>query len=304
MKTILTYIKILSALTISAQPGDFSYRICVYDKFYHYQAVNDGMRNPFTVYACEPSVSFKDDVQIPKWRVNTNQLQIVDTLNAVESDHELFPITTFFQGKSILDTKVLMIVRQDKDTMFIENCGENLISDQYGTSGLPPVLLFKKGIYDLSILQQERTYRIAQNFFYRDYWLLNSLSIKPQYNPWTTRMDEFKLLKKHYHKGDTLQLKITGHLISDGSCSNAGIVWILQKKNGDRWENSQEFLEQMDCGLGVISFDNQVVAIALLDPELTSKALLTQKIRIDSGTYRVVAFDDNWLPYFTEEIDY
>jgi hypothetical protein len=60
----------------------------------------------------------------------------------------------------------------------------------------------------------------------------------------------------------------------------------------------------MNCGKGQVIAEQISIPFALINPEPGDKAFYTNPIHIDQGTYRIVVFDDNWLPYFTEEFHY
>lgn len=303
-RIIIFLVCALTAGELSAQPGDSQYSVVLYDN-------NNGgfidcsiSQYTYQVLACQVDYLSNDFLQT-SWTPNFKTLKVTDTLICKNNFDTLFPFKTIYEGKSYLNTTMLLVIKNQKDTMFIDGTGEHLISDYYGTqNGLPAVIPFSKGFTKLFKLQSEDKYRRLQNMTYRKFWTTSILNI-PVYNPWVKRISELTLNKeKYYHQNDTFILKITGKITSDGGCSDGNVLWVLQKKEGDYWVPIVENLIQMDCGTGRNTFDHKQLPLFIITNKINREMYsFPRQIELNSGKYRVYIFDDIGLPYFSETFE-
>lgn len=304
---IRVYIYILCLLTsksLLAQPGDSQYSVLIYD-YNNWGFIDCNVNlNRYQVFACNIDYLSNDFLQ-KSWTPNFKTLKVIDTLTCNINTDTLFPFKTFYVGKSYLNTRMLLVIKNSIDTMFIDGAGENLISDYYGTqNNLMTVIPFKKGLSKLFELQKEENYRRLQNMTYRTFWTISDLNI-PVYNTWIKRISSFNLNKeKYYHPNDTMIVEITGKVTSDGSCADGAILWILQKKEGNNWLSIKERMIQMDCGRGRNTFENKHLHLFIITKKINPNMYsFPMQIELDSGTYRLVIFDDIGLPYFSEKFE-
>ena len=295
----------LATEALTAQPGDSQYSIVLYD--YNNSGFIDCSvnQNTFQVLACQVDYLSNDFLQ-KNWTPNLKTLKVTDTLICIVNTDTMYPFNTFFEGTSYLNTRMLLVIKNNKDTMYIDGAGEHLINDYYGTqSGLPAVIPFNKGMIKLFKLQNEDNYRRLQNMTYRKFWTTNNLNT-PVYNPWVKRISRLTLNKEkyYYQNDDTLLIEVTGKITSDGSCNDGNPLWILQKEVGNRWLSIKENMIQMDCGMGRNTFDNKHLPLFIItnkiNPEMYS---FPRQIELSSGKYRIVIFDDIGLPYFSEPFE-
>lgn len=294
---------VFSVKTLTAQSGDGSYSIVIYDNATGYSNCKF-QQSSYRVLACKVDYLSNDYLQT-SWHPDLKTLQVTDTLTCATNTDTLLPFTTYYSGKSYLNTTLLLIIKNNKDTMFLDGACLNLVADYYGSQqNLPAIIPFEKGLAKLFKLQGEDSYRFLQNITYSKFWLAGDLN-KPVYNPWIKRISKFDLNKeRYYQQNDTLILKVTGSITSDGSCSDGNILWILQKKEGTKWHSVKEHMIQMDCGRGRNKFENMQLPLLLITNKIhpIANSYLPQII-LTSGIYRIVIFDDLHLPYFSETIE-
>jgi hypothetical protein len=301
---IRVFIYILFLLTtesLPAQPGDSQYSVVIYD--YNNWGFIDCSINTDTyqVFACNIEYISNDFLQT-SWYPDFKTLEVTDTLICHINTDTIFPFQAFYVGKSYLNTGMLLVVKNGIDTMFVDGAGEHLMSDYYGTqNNLMAVIPFDKGLTKLFELQKEDNYRRLQNMTYRTFWTTSNFNI-PVYNPWVKRISSFNLNKeKFYQLHDTLTIEITGSVTSDGSCADGAVLWILQKNEGNSWLSIKERMIQMDCGRGRNTFENKQLHLFIITEKINTEMFsFPMQIELDSGTYRLVIFDDIGLPYFSE----
>lgn len=296
---------LLTSKVLLAQPGDSQYSVVIYD--YNYWGFIDcnANQNTYQIFACDIDYVTNDFLQT-SWTPNFNTLKVIDTLTCYVNTETLFPFRSFYTGKSYQETRMLLVVKNSIDTMFIDGAGEHLISDYYGTqNNLIAVIPFKKGLYKLFELQKEENYRRLQNMTYRTFWSTSDYNI-PVYNSWIKRISSFKLNKEtYYHPNDTMILEVTGKVTSDGSCADGAIVWVLQKKEGANWLPIKEWNTQMDCGRGRNTFENKQLPLFVITKKVNPLMYsFPMQIELDAGSYRLVIFDDIGLPYFSETFQF
>jgi hypothetical protein len=284
-----------------AQPGDNPYSLVIYDPN-NWGFIDCNVHlNTYQVFGCEIDYLSSDFLQT-SWTPNFKTLKVIDTLTCSENTNTLFPFKTFYIGKSYLNTRMLLVIKNSIDTMFIDGAGENLMSDYYGTqNNLMAVIPFNKGLTKLFELQKETQYRRIQNMTYRSFWMSSNSNI-PVYNPWVKRISSIVLNKeKFYQISDTLIIEVTGHVTSDGSCADGAVLWILQKKEGNNWLSVKERMTQMDCGRGQNTFDHKRLPLFIITKKINPNLFsFPMQIELDPGTYRLIIFDDLGLPYFSE----
>jgi hypothetical protein len=298
MKTrVFIYILfVLTTKSLAAQPGDSPYSVVIYDHN-NWGIIDCNVNlNTYQVFACNIDYLYNDFLQ-KSWTPDFKTLKVIDTLTCNVNTDTLFPFKTFYVGKSYLNTRMLLVIKNNIDTMFIDGAGEQLISDNYGTqNNLMAVIPFQKGITKLFDLQKEENYRRLQNMTYRTFWTTSDFNI-PVYNPWVKRINTFTLNKeKNYQLYDTLIIEIMGKVTSDGA-----ILWILQKKEGNNWLSIKERMTQMDCGRGRNTFENKRLPLFIITKKINQNMFsFPMQVELAAGTYRLVIFDDTGLPYFSE----
>lgn len=301
VRVFLYILCLLTGKSLLAQPGDSQYSVVIYD-YNNWGFIDCNVKlNTYQVFACNIDYLSNDFLQT-SWAPNFKTLKVIDTLTCNINTDTLFPFKTFYVGKSYLNTRMLLVIKNSIDTMFIDGTGENLISDYYGTqNNLMAVIPFKIGLSKLFELQKEENYRRLQNMTYRTFWTNSDFNI-PVYNPWIKRISSFKLNKeKYYHLNDTMIVEISGNVTSDGSCTDGSILWLLQKKGGNHWLSITERMTQMDCGRGRNTFEKKQLPLFMITKKInTNTYSFPMQIELDSGKYRVVIFDDMGLPYFSE----
>lgn len=301
---VITYtLFLLISKFLSAQPGDSHYSIVIYD--HNNSGFIDCNVNlqAYQVYACNIEYLSNDFLQT-SWTPDFKTLEVTDTLICNTTNDTLFPFKTLYIGKSYSNSRMLLVIKNGKDTMFIDGAGEHLISDHYGTQNkLPAIVPFNKGITKLFNLQKEDNYRILQNISFRKFWTTKVSNI-PVYNPWIKRISSLSINKEKYNQNDTLILEITGKTTTDGGCNDGNVLWVLQKKEGDNWVSIKENMVQMDCGMGRNTFDHKQLPLFIITNKINSEMhSFPFQIELNSGKYRVYIFDDIGLPYFTETFE-
>lgn len=294
---------VLSAHMVAAQPGDRPYSIVLCDDKSGFVDCSISP-NTYQLLACNVDYLSYDYLQT-SWTPDLKTLKVTDTLTCVTNTDTLFSYKTLYTGSSYLNTTMLLIIRNNKDTMYLDGAGEHLVSDYYGTqNNLPAVITFQKGMTKLFKLQSEDAYRRLQNMTHLKFWTAGDLNT-PVYNPWVKRIREFSLNKeKYYRQNDTLILKITGSITSDGSCADGNVSWILQKKEDLSWVSVKEHLIQMDCGRGRNTFDNKQVPLFIVTNKINpSMYSFPPQMEFSPGKYRIVIFDDLGLPYFSTIVE-
>lgn len=282
-----------------AQPGDDHFSLMVYDTQFGCISC-DSKTDIYNVYG--GSIQFiSNDFRATTWVPDLKTIRIHDTLPCFPvKPLPWYPCSNLYLGKSYLNTNIVVIVKNNKDTMYIVGDGSLWISDYYGTQqNLTAVIPFTKGVHQLHLLQNTADYRRLQNALYQKYYLENNES-NITYNSWNRRINEFKSLKGQYALGDTVGIFINGTAISDGSCSDGMVLWILQKKEEKSWKSHFENIVQMDCGKGKNTFKNKSLMLFHISNPNEKRIAYHRQIDLPSGEYRLVVFDDHNLPYFTE----
>src|SRR5580765_2793260 len=108
----------------AAQPGDREFSVLTFDS---YGFVGCSHTN-FKFYACSvnyPNRLLHSDSLELVWEPDLGTIKIFETLRCVEekSDSINLPYQASFHGSSCLNTNILMIIRNDKDTMLISTAG-------------------------------------------------------------------------------------------------------------------------------------------------------------------------------------
>lgn len=300
MKQALTFLfwLMISTKSLFGQPGDAGYSVVIYDESYGYVDCNSA-KNTYQVFACKVEYLSNDFLKVA-WIPNYSTLVVTDTLKCSTNSNTLFPYSTLFYGNSYLNANLILVIKNNRDTMIIDGAGEHLVSDYYGLGHqLPAVISFKKGFVKLFELQKEVEYRRLQNMSNQHFFIQQDPS-QLAYNPWVRRISELNLNHSIVKEGDTLVLNVSGNITSDGSCSDGNLLWILQKKEGAIWKNYYEYLVQMDCGRGKNYFQNRFLPMFIVYNKTPKTAAYPRQITLISGTYRMVIFDDQSLAYFTE----
>jgi hypothetical protein len=298
-KILLSFFCFFVVSWCKAQPGDDHFRLVIYDPQFGCISC-DSKSDTYKVYG--GTVQFvSNDFRATTWIPDLKTIHINDTLLCFPIKWLPWqPYPNIYRGKSYLNTNIVVIVKNNKDTMYVVGDGSLWKSDYYGTQqNLTAVIPFTKGVHQFHLMQNTGDYRRLQNLIYQKYYLENNESTIT-YNNWNKRINVFKTTKSKYQSGDTVDIIIDGIAISDGSCADGRVVWILQKKEEGLWKNHYEYMTQMDCGKGKNNFKNQTLSLFLISNPKEERITYLVKLDLPIGEYRVVVFDDYSLPYFTE----
>lgn len=298
-------IALLSLLPIwvFGQPGDFPFSI-VMATGAGYVGCNQAT---YVFYACTadyPNSQSRSGVSSEVWRPDTKTLRIRDTLTCVRSEKTEFPFEAVYMAPSCLETNVLMIVKDRKDTMFINAAGTDGYQwriDPFGAdAGLPFVFWFEKGLQHLHELHKQPTRLTTHHNAFHEHYLAS----KPQMHlvAQNNRITEIATDKLSYQPGDTIAVVLSGTVLNDGGCSGNRPMWTLQKKESGEWRTEVEHCcIQMSCGKGPTLADHSFFPLFLHLSDRHPGPLFVQQVNSGRGTYRLVVYDDLFAPYWTEE---
>jgi hypothetical protein len=301
---IITTIQSFWTISSLAQPGDRAFSFVTFD--------GSGYHNNFKVYSCSvnyPNSSISSDSLELVWKPDLKTIKIIDTLRLVKvtNDSMGIPYPNYYLGSSCLMTNLLMIVRDNKDTMLITTAGANpyalLLSPDGHDHGLPFIYPFQRGLFYLQRLMSDRS---AKSLFYsahRDYFF----AYYNKHPKIIVNDDVFisylKMNKQTYVANDTICITLTGRILNDGACGGGSILWTLQKFENKKWiiaiDNCRE---QMDCGKGPSILNNATIPLILLKDRI-NRDLMTfpQQREIPKGKYRFVIYDEIYQVYFADE---
>jgi len=302
---IITTIQSFWTISSLAQPGDRAFSFVTFD--------GSGYNNNFKVYSCSvnyPNSSLHSDSLELVWKPDLKTIKIIDTLRLVKvtNDSMGIPYPNYYLGSSCLMTNLLMIVRDNKDTMLITTAGANpyalLLSPDGHDHGLPFIYPFQRGLFYLQRLMSDRS---AKSLFYsahRDYFFAYyNKHPKIIVNNDDVFISYLKMNKQTYVANDTICITLTGRILNDGACGGGSILWTLQKFENKKWiiaiDNCRE---QMDCGKGPSILNNATIPLILLKDRI-NRDLMTfpQQREIPKGKYRFVIYDDIYQVYFADE---
>jgi len=257
-----------------------------------------------------PNSSIRSDSLELVWKPDLKTIKIIDTLQLVKvrNDSMGIPYPYYYQGSSCLMTNILMIVRDNKDTMLITTAGADPyalgVSPDNIENGLPFIYPFQRGLFYLQRLITDRSAKRLYYVVHRDYFFayfnsnpnvtLNHLDIYISY---------IKMNKKNYFTNDTICITLTGRVLNDGGCGGGSILWTLQKFENDKWTIAiDNCCEQMACGKGPSILNNTTIPLVLLKDKINKNiATYPMQREIPKGKYRFVVYDDIYQFYFTEE---
>ena len=163
-----------------AQPGDHPFSVVTFDA--------SGYHTNFKIYSCSakyPYSSERSDSLEVVWKPDLKSLKIIDTLELVEITNETlrFPYSHYFRGKSCLTTNILMIIRDNTDTMLISTAGADpyalLLNHTSNEHNLPFLYPFQRGLFYLQKLISNLSAKSLFFLAHRDYFL-NYYSSKKQ----------------------------------------------------------------------------------------------------------------------------
>jgi hypothetical protein len=315
MKIKLTYVQCILifafhffvTLSAKAQPGDRAFSFVPFD--------GSGYHNNFKVYSCSvnyPNSSLHSDSLELVWKPDLKTIKITDTLRLVKVNNYSMgiPYPYYYQGSSCLMTNILMIVRDNKDTMLITTAGADpyalLVSPDGYDLGLPFIYPFQRGLFYLQKLMADRSAKLLFFSAHRDYFLAyyntnpNIIS-----NPSAVFISYLKMNKQTYHADDTLCITLTGRVLNDGACGGGSILWTMQKFENDKWTIAiDNCCQQMSCGIGPSILNNTTIPLVLLKDKINKNiATYPMQREIPKGKYRFVIYDDIYQLYFTEEFN-
>lgn len=308
-----TYIQLIFTITMQlfwmeaamAQPGDRAFSVVTFD--------GSGYHTNFKIYASSvnyPNSSMRSDSLELVWKPDLKTIKITEQLRCVKvtNDSMGLPYPYYYQGSSCLMTNILMIIRNDKDTMLISTAGANpydwIVSPNKHELGLPFIFPFQRGLYYLKKLAEDRSTKILFNAAHRDYFFAY-YNTKPDFisNPADSRISYLKMNKHTYFSNDTLSITLTGRVSNDGGCGGGSILWTLQKFENNKWIIAKDnCCQQMACGIGPSILKNTTIPLILLKDKI-NKDLMTypQQMEIPKGRYRFVVYDDFYQLYRTDE---
>ena len=303
--TLITAFQLFITLTSIAQPGDRAFSIVPFDGF--------GYNTYFKIYSCSvsyPNSSLRSDSIELVWKPDLRTIKIMDTLQLVKvtNDSMGIPYPYYYQGKSCLTTKILMIIRDSKDTMLITTAGADpyalLVSSDWHEHGLAFIYPFQRGLFYLQRLMDDQS---AKRLFYsahRDYFFAYyNTHPKIILNPAEVFISYLKMNKLIYVANDTISITLTGRVLNDGGCASGSILWTLQKFENQKWIIAIEnCCQQMDCGKGPSILNNTTIPLVLLKDKINHD-ISTYPVQreIPEGQYRFVFYDDIYQVYFTDE---
>lgn len=292
-----------------AQPGDRAFSILTFDENGYVGCDH----NNYQFFACSvnyPNSLIRSDSLELVWQPDLKTIKILEPLRCIDVTNGamVLPYSSYFQGSSCLMTSILMIIRNDQDTMFITTAGADpyafVVSPNGYELGLPFVFQFQIGLFYLQKLAKDRSTRILFNSVHRNH-LLAYYNIKPNFfsKPADVRISYLEMNKQTYFANDTISITLTGSVLNDGSCGGGSILWTLQKfKNGKWIIATDNCCTQMDCGIGSSMLKNTTIPLILLKGKI-DKELMTYppQREIQKGQYRLVVYDDIYQLYWTEE---
>jgi hypothetical protein len=205
-------------------------------------------------------------------------------------------------------TNILMIVRDNKDTMLITTAGADPyalpVSPDMQDHGLPFIYPFQRGLFYLQRLKADRSAKSLFYSAYRDYFLAYYNTYpKIIVNPADVFISYLKMNKQTYVANDTISITLTGRVLNDGACGGGSILLTLQRFENDKWIIAiDNCCEQMCCGKGPSILHNTTIPLILLKDTInTQLSTFPQQREIPKGKYRFVFYDDIYQLYFTEE---
>lgn len=288
-----------------AQPGDRAFSVVLFDA--------SGYHANFKIYSCSvnyPNSSLRSDSLELVWKPDLKTIKIIDTLKLkqVTNDSMGLPYPYYYQGKSCLATNILMIIRDNKDTMLIITAGADpynlVVSPDNKEHGLPFIYPFQRGLYYLQRLIADKSAKSLFFSAHRDYFLVYynthpNIILKPA----DVLISYLKLNKQTYVENDTINITLTGRVLNDGGCGGGSILWTLQKFENDKWTIAiDNCCQQMDCGIGPSIMNNTTILLVLLKEKINQNiATHPMQRKIPKGEYRFVIYDDIYQLYFTEE---
>lgn len=326
--TLLMLSMFFSIQLLFSQSMDFNFQILLVDDN---KIVDCGLKNNhFEIYSCSADYS-ENDLQnlnsgVYSWRIPSEKIKINNAFVCeapINDDSTKFPFEKCYGFSSVLETQLLMIVKNKRDTMWIQTIPSEpytfVLSYIYYPSGyqkaVPYTILFKKGYYTLYqiISDEKRTYfnNIYYNEFIRHTKHLYSLEkIYPNIVKDTiiTNQEDREAKinsisyastnKKSYYPSDTLLIDVTGFVMLNGACAGGQIIWTLQKKTEDIWINATtEDLTQMDCGMPYKMVNNQKFFLFIISDKTDSNTWMTKYF--ESGNYRFVIYDKKTNPFYS-----
>ena len=334
MKLILLILSVFFSIQLTfSQSMDFNFQILLIDDN---KIVDCGLKNnPFEVYSCSAEYS-ENDLQmlnsgVYSWRIPSEKIKINSSLVCeapINDDSTKFPFEKCYGFSSVLETQLLMIVKNKTDTMLIQTIPSEpyafVLSYIYYPSGyqkaVPYTILFKKGYYTFHQIasDEKRTYfnDLHYNTFINSTNHLYTLDkIYPQSisNPKRDTTNNLKndreikinsisytsTNKKSYHPSDTLLIDVTGYVMLNGACAGGQLIWTLQRKAEDVWGNATtENFTQMDCGMPYKMVHNQTFFLFILSDKIDSNSWMTKYF--ESGNYRFVIYDKKMNPFYSD----
>jgi hypothetical protein len=290
----------------TAQPGDYSFNVVPVDEFGFVGCSSDN----YKLYACKvdyPDRSPNSDSLELRWSPILKTLRILDTLRCLPNqsyDAEI-PYESCFRAKSCLNTNILAIIRNDKDTMLINSGGSDPYSwrlDPTGVdAGLPFLFTFQKGLFHLNKLYADKGRVILHNATFHT-WILNhnrnSILIPNQ-----RRITFIALNDENYGDNDIIKITLTGTLLTDGGCNSGNLLWTLQKSENDKWITVKDFCcDQMDCGKPSVIANNRTFILFIQKNQLgPEQSGYPRQLANPKGKYKIIIYDDFFQPYRTEE---
>lgn len=333
MKLTLLMLSLFFSIQLTfSQSMDFNFQILLVDDN---KIVDCGLKNNhFEIYSCSADYSEKDlqmlNSGVYSWRIPSEKIRINNALVCeapINDDSTKFPFEKCYGFSSVLETQLLMIVKNKTDTMWIQTIPSEsysfVLSYIYYPSGyqkaVPYTILFKKGYYTLYqiISDEKRTYfnNLLYNQFINSTKHLYSIDrIYPQ-NISNQKKDTINIIKldreaqinsishastnkKSYYPLDTLLIDITGFVMLNGACAGGQLIWTLQKKTEDIWINATtEDLTQMDCGMPYKMVNNQKFFLFILSNKTDTNTWMTKYF--ESGNYRFVIYDKKTNPFYS-----
>lgn len=288
-----------------AQPGDRAFSVVTFDA--------SGYHTNFKIYSCSvsyPNSSLRSDSLELVWQPNLKTIKIVDTLRLVKVTNNSMelPYPYYFQGSSCLTTNILMIIRDNKDTMLITTAGADpynlVVSPDNKEHGLPFIYPFQRGLFYLQKLIADRSAKSLFFSAHRDYFLAY-YNTNPNIiaNHADVLISYLKMKKQAYVANDTIAITITGRVLNDGACGGGRIIWTLQKFENEKWTIAiDNCCQQMDCGIGPSILNNTTIPLILLKDKINTQLMtFPQQREIPKGKYRFVVYDDIYQIYFTDE---
>jgi hypothetical protein len=293
-------------LSSLAQPSDRQFSFVTFDSY--------GYHNNYKVYSCSvdyPNSLIRSDSLELAWEPDLKTLKIIDTLQLVKvtNDSLGIPYPYYYRGSSFSMTNILMIIRDNKDTMMISTAGAQhylVVSPDKQEHGLPFIYPFQRGLFYLQRLIEDGSVKRLFFSIHRAWFLGHYDNITNPYmivNRSDVNISYIKMNKKNYHADDTLCITLTGKVLNDGGCGGGSILWTLQKFENDKWINEiDNCCSQMDCGIGLSILNNTTIPLVLLKDKINQNiATYPTQREIPNGKYRFVIYDDIYQLYFTEE---